>query len=65
MWHDYFGTANIWGVDIHMGVIKNARRMFRRHPRVHILHASSKSGYAVAKLGLDRASMDIVRETVA
>ena len=34
VWHDYFENAQIWGVDIHMGVIKHARKLFRDQPRV-------------------------------
>ena len=61
VWHDYFENAQIWGVDIHMGVIKHARKLFRDQPRVHVLHASSKNPENVAGLGLTPATMDIVR----
>lgn len=61
VWHDYFEKAHIWGVDIHRGVINHAREMFQLQPRVHLLHASSKSPNAVALLGLRLASMDVVR----
>ena len=59
VWHDFFPQANVWGVDIHPGVIKRARRMFADQPRVHILHANSKSN-AVFSLGLAEKSMDII-----
>ena len=57
VWHDYFTNAHIWGVDIQVGVIKAARRMFREHPRVHILRAYSKAGQSqVPALGLEPAA---------
>lgn len=59
VWHDYFEKANVYGVDIHPLVIKRARRMFADKPRVHILHANSKSN-AVMNLGLAPLSMDII-----
>jgi hypothetical protein len=55
VWHDYFEQANIWGVDIHGGVISHARELFRAHSRVHILRANSKSPNAVEALGLTPA----------
>jgi SAM-dependent methyltransferase len=60
VWHDFFERANVWGVDIHPGVIKRARRMFAEKPRVHILRANSRSVNDVSLLGLSPASMDII-----
>jgi len=60
MWHDYFEGAHVWGVDIHMGVIKHARAMFAQHPRVHVLHASSKNPHDTRLLGLQPGSMDVI-----
>ena len=60
VWHDYFESAHIWGVDIHKGVINHAREMFKLHPRVHILHASSKDPNNVAGLGLNPNTMDVI-----
>lgn len=55
VWHDYFENANVYGVDIHWGVIKRARKMFIEKPRVHIMHANSKSN-SVSQLGLTEGS---------
>ncbi|KAL1515873.1 hypothetical protein AB1Y20_002488 [Prymnesium parvum] len=60
VWHDYFEKAQIWGVDIHKGVINHARKLFEGHPRVHIKHANSKQPSAVSSLGLSLGSMDII-----
>ena len=60
VWHDYFERAHVWGVDIHPKVISHARRMFSDKPRVHILHANSKSPQQVEALGLAPSSMDII-----
>jgi len=59
MWHDYFDKAQVWGVDIHPLVIKHARKLFASKPRVHILHANSKSNSA-NRLDLAENSMDII-----
>ena len=60
VWHDYFEHAHVWGVDIHPKVISRARRMFAEKPRVHILHANSKSEEQVKQLALTPLSMDII-----
>jgi SAM-dependent methyltransferase len=59
VWHDYFASAHVWGVDIHPKVIANARRLFADKPRVHVLHANSKSKQ-VHHLGLTPRTMDII-----
>lgn len=50
----------MWGVDIHKGVINHALKMFEHQPRVHIMQANSKQPNAVAQLGIELGSMDIV-----
>ena len=60
VWHAFFERAHVWGVDIHPGVIKRARKQFAGDPRVHILQANSRSDRQVAELGLTPASMDII-----
>jgi len=60
VWHDYFEHAQIWGVDIHPKVISRAHRMFADQPRVHILHANSKSAEQVKQLDLSPQTMDII-----
>ena len=46
VWHAFFERAHVWGVDIHPGVIKRARKQFAGDPRLADIEARSIVGEA-------------------
>jgi len=60
VWHDYFHSAQIWGIDIMPSVIGSVQTLFAGVPRVQTFLANSKNAEKVRRLGLAAGSMDVI-----
>ena len=60
VWHDYFRSARIWGIDIVPDVIKGVRDLRPRQPAGAGLPGQLKDEEKVARLGFAPLSMDII-----